>query len=227
MEVDEKTMKALLHRIEVLENAQTPESLRTYYPDVWYPIRFGKCPGECPVDGEALVDVELSNGEIKYIQVAAMCSWWQETDEAYVVCFRLLSSVYTLGVWNDWSGGKCPSTKDVPTLVDIELRSGEVITSVHTGYHHWHHRNIQSDIVRFRMVTAEEELERKEAEGRPTKETRAWYAWNFQRDLGEIFKDGPPDSSFGDSSPPSQPRSGGPFGCQPGQFVDRPSWRDW
>ncbi len=161
------------------------------------------------------------------------------SDGASIVLRRLIEfleerdspppSRYALGVWNNWGGGRCPSTKDVPTLVDIELRSGEVVTSVHTGYQLWGHRDRGDDIVRFRMVTDEEEEERKEAEGRPTKETREWYAWDFQRNLSQIFKDGPPDSSFDDSSSESksQPRSGGPFGCQPGQFVDRPSWRDW
>ena len=88
MGVDEKTMKALQHRIELLESANLPGGLRTIHPGVWYFKRMGSCP----VDDDVLVDIALSNGKIKYAQVASMCVWQQEISEAYVVRFCLSST---------------------------------------------------------------------------------------------------------------------------------------
>ncbi len=106
--------------------------------------------------------------------------------------------------WIDWSGGN-PPDENWRALVDIEERSGRMRKSVQVGardwgwtygkYNHW-------DIIRFRLVTNEDTLERKEAAESNKSEGlkgREKAALEFQHELSEIFKDGPPDSSFGDS----------------------------
>lgn len=138
MEVDEKTMQALLHRIELLESANLPKELRTYVP----------------------------------------------------------------GVWNDWSGGE-PPVKDWQTLVDIEQRSKEILTTTKVGAHRWdwtYGKYNDWDIIRFCIVTNKENLERMEAITREHNMTREERVSKFQHYLAELFKDGPPDSSYGDSA---------------------------
>ena len=156
--------------------------------------------------------------------------------------------------WSDWSGGN-PPIRDWQTLVDIQQRSKEILTSVKVGAYRWdwtYGKYNAWDIIRFRLVTDEDTLKRKEAAESNKSEGlkgREKAALEFQHELSEIFADGPPDSSFGDSafdnsssaassqrstkssSPthknPDRPMKQGlgvKVGCWPGQFMGK-NWR--
>ncbi len=142
------------------------------------------------------------------------------------------ASIYIPGVWSDWGGGECPVGV---AQVEVELRNGTKVPPCISTELRWGHRGDKWDIVRFCVVTYEENSEQNETV--------------------------PDDSSFGDSvlkenfaakqrlrsggrsggsawvakgkaiidrdrrEHPLGPRSrGSNLGCQPGQFNDI-DWR--
>lgn len=126
MDVDEKTMQEMLHRIELLESANLPGALRTCLPGVWY----FKREGACPVDGDALVDIALSNGKIEYAQVASKCVWMQKIYESYVVRFRLSSTTEPADRF------QCMDKKDLETELEKAERQVTHLRDLHrkTGW---------------------------------------------------------------------------------------------
>ena len=60
------------------------------------------------------------------------------------------------GPWIKWSGGECPVPTD--TIVEIELRNGDVLRSCLASCYRWDHHGSRGDIVRYRVVVDSEIL---------------------------------------------------------------------
>lgn len=61
------------------------------------------------------------------------------------------------GDWIEWHGGECPVPRD--TLVQIKLRSGDVRRPGRAASFFWHHDRGNTDIVSYRTITEQPDLE--------------------------------------------------------------------
>ena len=61
------------------------------------------------------------------------------------------------GPWIYWNGGKCPVPPD--TLVEAKLRSGVFEQAQRAKYYDWRHTGGDSDIVSYRTITEQPDLE--------------------------------------------------------------------
>ena len=61
------------------------------------------------------------------------------------------------GPWIEWHGGDCPVPPD--TMVEVKLRSGKVLGPDHAFNYYWHHDDDGGDIVEYRTVSEQPDLE--------------------------------------------------------------------
>ena len=59
--------------------------------------------------------------------------------------------------WIKWHGGECPVPPD--TSVEVELRCGIIKQAACPKYYYWMHGNDGNDIVEYRIVTEQPDLE--------------------------------------------------------------------
>ena len=60
------------------------------------------------------------------------------------------------GPWIKWNGGECPVPTD--TIVEIELRNGDVLRSCLASCYRWDHHGSRGDIVGYQVVVDSEIL---------------------------------------------------------------------
>lgn len=61
------------------------------------------------------------------------------------------------GPWIKWHGGECPVPPD--TKVGLRFRSGETETGYSADDHYWHHTGDDADIVKYRTISWQADLE--------------------------------------------------------------------
>ena len=68
-----------------------------------------------------------------------------------------MNSKKIYGPWIKWHGGECPVPPD--TLVEVKLRSGAFAAKRRAGSDWWHHNGGSADIIAYRTVTEQADLD--------------------------------------------------------------------
>ena len=68
-----------------------------------------------------------------------------------------MSTKKIYGPWIEWHGGECPVPPDTP--VEVKFLSGFLERGVCAGDYFWHHESQDDQIVEYRTVTEEPDLE--------------------------------------------------------------------
>ena len=61
------------------------------------------------------------------------------------------------GPWIKWDGGECPVPPNI--LVELKLRGGVILTERRADYYDWNHNDDGFDIVEYRTIVTQPDLE--------------------------------------------------------------------